>query len=98
MVPDDITTWMITGFTSEYSTGFGLTTQATQLKVFLAFFIQTQLPYSIVRGETIKIPLTVFNYQNFDVVATVQMNNTLNQFDFVTSDGSSKLSNFKYSI
>lgn len=90
VVPDDITTWMITAFASEYNTGFGLKTQPTPLRVFLPFFCQTQLPYSIIRGETIAIKVTVFNYQNFDINATVMMDNSLNEFDFVTSDGSSE--------
>lgn len=82
-VPDDITKWIITGFTVNYNTGFGLTSAPTELTAFFKFFIQLQLPYSIIRGESIAITLVVFNYQNFGVCATVTMDNSKNQFDFV---------------
>lgn len=88
-MPDEITTWMITGFAINANNGFGMTTQPTPLTVFMKFFIQTKFPYSIVRGEIFALPVTVFNYQNSDIVATVVMDNSLNEFDFITNDGSS---------
>lgn len=39
------------------------------------------MPYSVIRGETVAIPVVVFNYMNKDVDAEVTLENS-DQFDF----------------
>lgn len=53
-----------------------------KLKVFRPFFVSTDLPYSIKRGEAVSIPIVVFNYQDSDVVAEVELDNGLQEFEF----------------
>lgn len=42
-------------------TGLGVARSA-YLKTFKSFFIDFTLPYHVIRGEQVKIPLTVYNY------------------------------------
>lgn len=52
-----------------------------QVRVFRPFFASLDLPYSVIRGETVAIPVVVFNYMNKDVDAEVTLENS-DQFDF----------------
>lgn len=40
------------------------------------------LPYSVIRGEIVAIPIVVFNYMDKDLVADVTLYNSDNQFEF----------------
>ncbi|XP_062975140.1 alpha-2-macroglobulin-like protein 1 isoform X2 [Elgaria multicarinata webbii] len=59
-VPDTITDWNANAFCVA-DIGFGLSQPAT-LRVFKPFFVELVLPYSVVRGETLQLKATVFNY------------------------------------
>lgn len=59
-VPDTITEWKLNAFCVA-DIGFGLSEQAS-LTVFQPFFVDPLLPYSVVRGETLHLKATVFNY------------------------------------
>lgn len=52
-----------------------------QVRVFRPFFASLDLPYSVIRGETVAIPVVVFNYMNKDVDAEVTLENS-DQFNF----------------
>ena len=60
-VPDTITDWVGSAFCTNEEAGFGVSDTAT-LRVFQPFFLSFTLPYAIVRGETARVPVTVFNY------------------------------------
>ncbi len=60
-VPDSITTWVTEAIGLSAEKGLGLA-QITELRTFKPFFIDFTLPYSVVRGEQTKVPLTVYNY------------------------------------
>ncbi|XP_052446900.1 C3 and PZP-like alpha-2-macroglobulin domain-containing protein 8 isoform X1 [Carassius gibelio] len=60
-VPDTITTWVTEAIGLSAEKGLGLA-QITELRTFKPFFIDFTLPYSVVRGEQTKVPLTVYNY------------------------------------
>ena len=60
-VPDTITTWYANGLALSPSVGIGVAAPAS-VKAFQPFFISLSLPYSVIRGETVKIPATLFNY------------------------------------
>ncbi|XP_055684022.1 thioester-containing protein 1 allele R1-like isoform X2 [Lutzomyia longipalpis] len=81
-VPDTITSWVITGFAIDPLTGFGMTQNPRTLKVFQPFFVSTNLPYSVKRGEVVSIPIVVFNYMESDVNAEVTLENVNQEFDF----------------
>lgn len=59
-----------------------MTKSAKHLKVFQPFFVSTDLPYSIKRGEVVAIPIVVFNYMEEDVVAEVTLDNAEQEFEF----------------
>uniref|UniRef100_A0A4W4E1G7 Kazal-like domain-containing protein n=1 Tax=Electrophorus electricus TaxID=8005 RepID=A0A4W4E1G7_ELEEL len=60
-VPDSITTWVTEAVGLSEETGLGLA-EAAELRTFKPFFIDFTLPYSMIRGEQTKVPLTVYNY------------------------------------
>lgn len=82
-VPDTITSWIITGFSIDPLTGLGLTRQPSKFNVFQPFFVSTDLPYSIKRGEAIAIPIVVFNYMENDQRAEVKLFNEEKEFEFI---------------
>ncbi|XP_061401967.1 CD109 antigen-like, partial [Musca vetustissima] len=63
-------------------TGFAMTANPTKIKVFQPFFLSTNLPYSVKRGEVIAIPIVVFNYMEKSLQAEVTMENTDQEYDF----------------
>ncbi|XP_012262615.2 CD109 antigen-like isoform X2 [Athalia rosae] len=80
-VPDTITSWVLTAFSVDSVYGLGLIEAPRKLKVFQPFFISLNLPYSIIRGEIVAIPIVVFNYLDKDVTAEVVLENA-GQFEF----------------
>ncbi|XP_049537267.1 CD109 antigen-like isoform X6 [Anopheles darlingi] len=81
-VPDTITSWIITGFSVNPVYGLGLTQRPRKLNVFLPFFVSTNLPYSVKRGEVVAIPIVVFNYMEDDLTAKVVLENNEQEFEF----------------
>lgn len=51
------------------------------MKVFRPFFVSLDLPYSVIRGEVVSIPVVVFNYFDEDVTAEVTLKNE-GEFEF----------------
>ncbi|TRY74304.1 hypothetical protein DNTS_002941, partial [Danionella cerebrum] len=78
-VPDTITTWEADAFCLSPK-GFGLAPTSV-LTVFQPFFLELTLPYSIVRGESLELKATVFNYLpqciKVEVIPTPSSNFTL---------------------
>ncbi|XP_055346857.1 CD109 antigen-like [Paramacrobiotus metropolitanus] len=72
-VPDSITTWKISAFSLNNSTGLGLTSVPAKLKVFQPFFAVLNLPFSIVRFENLTAEVLVFNYMSQQQDVTVQL-------------------------
>ncbi|KAJ8419039.1 hypothetical protein AAFF_G00005380 [Aldrovandia affinis] len=60
-VPDSITTWVTEVIGLSEDKGLGLA-QRAELRTFKPFFVDFTLPYSVVRGEQTKVPVTVYNY------------------------------------
>lgn len=81
-VPDTITSWIITGFSVDPINGLGLTRQPSKFTVFQPFFVSTNLPYSIKRGEVVTIPFTVFNFLENDQTTEVTLFNEDREFEF----------------
>ena len=70
-VPDTLTTWYANAFAMSSSHGIGVASP-TPFLVFQPFFVSLTLPYSMIKGETVKVPTTVFNY--LDSCLTVRHN------------------------
>ncbi|CAK8682027.1 unnamed protein product [Clavelina lepadiformis] len=69
-VPDSITTWQADAVSLHPQSGIGIA-DAEQLRSFKSFFVDFTLPYSVIRGEEVRIPLTAYNYM--DVCAEVSL-------------------------
>ncbi|KAJ6641357.1 CD109 antigen [Pseudolycoriella hygida] len=82
-VPDTITSWIITGFSVDPTTGLGLTKEPSTLNVFQPFFVSINLPYSIKRGEIVSISVSVFNYMDVDQTAEVILFNEDSEFELI---------------
>lgn len=61
IVPDTITSWKFSGFSIDPDKGLRLF-KPTTLNVKLNFFLKLNLPYSIRRGEILKVDVLIFNY------------------------------------
>ncbi|XP_041912709.1 C3 and PZP-like alpha-2-macroglobulin domain-containing protein 8 isoform X1 [Alosa sapidissima] len=61
VVPDSITTWVTEAIGLSEEKGLGMAPRA-ELRTFKPFFVDFTLPYSVIRGEQTKVPLTVYNY------------------------------------
>ncbi|XP_062505482.1 murinoglobulin-1-like isoform X2 [Corticium candelabrum] len=71
-VPDTITSWVADAFSVSPSTHM-LIARPTTLRVFKPFFITLNLPYSVIRGELVEITLTVYNYLETPLTASVDV-------------------------
>jgi len=80
--PDTITSWVITAFSIDTFHGLGVIEQPTKLQVFRPFFIQLNLPYSVIRGEIVAIQVVLFNYMNKKIDAEITFEN-IGDFEFV---------------
>ncbi|XP_070500619.1 thioester-containing protein 1 allele R1-like [Chironomus tepperi] len=92
IVPDTITSWIITGFSIDSEYGLGLTKQPSKLNVFLPFFVTVNLPYSVKRGEVVSIPIIVYNYLESDQTAVVTLFNNNQEFEFVDAEDTNERS------
>lgn len=81
-VPDTITSWVITGFSVDLSTGLEIVKSPSMFRVFQPFFVTTNLPYSIKRGEVVSIPILLFNYLDADQEVELTLFNTDKEFEF----------------
>ena len=63
-VPDTITTWLLSGFAISQETGLGIYDNQASLVVLKDFFIEPKLPFSLVRSESVKVVVGIFNYGN----------------------------------
>ncbi|XP_044019727.1 CD109 antigen-like isoform X2 [Aphidius gifuensis] len=80
-VPDSITSWILSAFSVDSTYGLGLMDSSRKLRVFKPFFISVDLPYSVMRGEIVAIPIVVFNYMSRDTTAEVTLEHA-GQFEF----------------
>ncbi|XP_053673861.1 thioester-containing protein 1 allele R1-like [Anopheles nili] len=86
IVPDTITSWIITGFALSKTRGIGLVDAPSKINVFLPFFLSIDLPYSVKLGESVRIPVIVFNYTDADQAVDVVFFNKDNEFAFISDE------------
>ncbi|KRJ97335.1 CD109 antigen isoform X2 [Drosophila yakuba] len=81
-IPDTVTSWVVTGFSLNPTSGIALTKSPSKIRVFQPFFVSTNLPYSVKRGEVIAIPVVIFNYLDKNLDADVVMDNSDQEYEF----------------
>ncbi|XP_005073815.1 CD109 antigen isoform X1 [Mesocricetus auratus] len=87
-VPDSITSWVASAFVISEDLGLGLTTAPAELQAFQPFFINLNLPYSVIRGEEFALEVTIFNYLN-DTTKVVVLIGESDDFDVIMSSSNS---------
>ena len=60
-VPDTITTWVLQAFATSTNAGLGVA-KPYELVSFKSFFVQLNLPYSMIRNEQVFLSATVYNF------------------------------------
>jgi len=60
-IPHTITEWIGNGYCVSPQTGLGVSPPFT-ITAFQPFFVSFTLPYSVIRGEEVAVPVSVFNY------------------------------------
>ncbi|XP_042129974.2 alpha-2-macroglobulin-like isoform X2 [Peromyscus maniculatus bairdii] len=71
-VPDTITTWKAEAFCLSSDAGLGLS-PITQFQAFQPFFLELEMPYSVIRGESFKLKATVLNYLQMCIQVAVHL-------------------------
>lgn len=84
--PDSITKYVFSGVSMNDKFGMGLPGLKPELRVFLSFFIQANLPNQIKRGEVLMQDIVIFNYlsNTQNVIVSVKRND--NQFVVLTPE------------
>uniref|UniRef100_A0A1A9W1S7 TEP1-F n=1 Tax=Glossina brevipalpis TaxID=37001 RepID=A0A1A9W1S7_9MUSC len=83
LIPDTITSWVITAFALNEKSGLAMTENPFKINVFQPFFIDVNLPYSVKRGEVIAIPVIIFNYMDEILDVVITMDNTDKEYNFI---------------
>jgi hypothetical protein len=60
-IPHTITEWIGNGYCIGAESGLGISAPFS-IKAFQPFFVSFTLPYSMIRGEQVAVPVSVFNY------------------------------------
>ena len=60
-VPDTITSWSAAAYAISSELGIGVA-NPVDITVVQPFFLTMKLPYSVIRGEILELPVSVFNY------------------------------------
>jgi CD109 antigen len=96
-LPDTITSWIASGFSTNPKTGIAIANK-TEIKGFKAFFVSMNLPASLIRGEVLVLQAVVSNYLNNDLTDVrvvlvknenfnaVQIKNKIEHFEQMTED------------
>nr|XP_039256381.1 CD109 antigen-like [Styela clava] len=71
--PDTITSWELSSFAISDTKGLGVTRKNSEIRVFRNFFISLNLPPTMIRGETLNMRATIFNYFDKDIEVTVAL-------------------------
>ncbi|XP_039950216.1 CD109 antigen [Bactrocera tryoni] len=85
-IPSSMTSWALSAFSLDPITGLGLTKSSKTLQSYKEFYITTEVPYSIRKGETIALPFVITNNKNSDLDVEVTFYNTAQDFEFPPLD------------
>lgn len=80
--------WMVTAFSMSPTMGYGMLPRALEYTGVLPFFINVEMPTHCRQGEQIGIRVSVFNYQLYNIEATVVLKGSPDyKFVHVEDDG-----------
>ncbi|XP_037083523.1 murinoglobulin-2-like [Pollicipes pollicipes] len=71
-MPDTITRWVGSAFCSNLKSGFGLSETAS-ITTFKPFFAEINVPFSVKRGELLRLKVSVFNFLSTDLSVLVEL-------------------------
>nr|XP_039257930.1 CD109 antigen-like [Styela clava] len=71
--PDTITTWELSSFAVSDEKGLGVTDETSKITVFRNFFISLNLPPTMIKGETLNMKTTLFNYFDDELTVTLTL-------------------------
>ncbi|XP_061396583.1 CD109 antigen-like, partial [Musca vetustissima] len=97
-VPDTVTTWELRAFSVNDETGFGMLEENLEIQAFQPFFISINLPYSVKRGETVNIPVTIFNYLKDELHSNVTMIRKEGDFEFLDKEDNASAGQLQRSL
>ncbi|RWS28913.1 CD109 antigen-like protein, partial [Leptotrombidium deliense] len=96
LVPDTITSWIVSAFAMDAVTGLGIASSPAKVTVFRPFFVKINVPPSVIKGETVAVQVLVFNYFTKPVQAEVVLENS-GEFKFtVPSNEVESVSNDRF--
>jgi CD109 antigen len=73
----------VTGISQNSDYGLGLTEIPSKITVFKMFFVTVNVPYKVIRGETVCANVIVYNYDQQSISAEVTFFDTMKAFEFV---------------
>lgn len=82
-VPDVITSWSISAFSINPHFGMGFLNENPILNVFLSYFIQIKLPYSVRKSEVVDLDIFLYNYSNTTQKSVVFVERDDTQFESI---------------
>ncbi|CAD6999787.1 unnamed protein product [Ceratitis capitata] len=85
-IPSSMTSWVLSAFSLDPITGLGLTHPIKTMQSYKEFFITTEVPYSVRKGETIALPFVITNNKDSDLDVEVTFYNTAQEFEFPPLD------------
>ncbi|CAD6233951.1 GSCOCT00007427001.2-RA-CDS [Cotesia congregata] len=71
-LPDTITNWMAHTICISSSYGLGIA-PVTKLTAFQPFFLDYSLPYSVKRGEVLRMKVSLFNYMQYNLPVKIHL-------------------------
>ncbi|GIY91023.1 CD109 antigen [Caerostris darwini] len=84
-IPDTITSWVISAFAMDPVNGLGIASENAKVTVFRPFFVKLNLPYSIIRAESLYLEVIVFNYMKEPMKADITLENKNRDFEFTVA-------------
>lgn len=91
--PDTITSWRFSAFATHPTGGIGVahpTAASSLLRVFKPFFVSPNLPFSVIRGESLVLRVGVFNYLDVELAVVVNLQESPADYDVIGAGGTSK--------
>ena len=68
---DTITTWRVSSLASTRAGSLG--TDRSSARVFQPFFVKPDIPLALTQNDTVRVPVSVFNYENTSTTVTVEL-------------------------
>lgn len=75
-VPARPANWMVSAFSLSPSMGFGMLKKPIEYEGVLPFFMNVEMPSACRQGEQVGVRVTVFNYMNNNIEATVALSSS----------------------